>query len=81
MKVVTPLRVGVAGSLCFFSGLTWMLIWHHSVHHLVRLNETGIIIVDYYAPVLPRILVLAGLVFLLISVVWKAVARVRRRIS
>jgi len=79
MKVFTPRRVGVVGLLCFFLGLTWWLIWRHSVQRLVQLNDSGMIIIDYDAPILPRILALTGLFCLLISAVWKAVATVRRR--
>jgi hypothetical protein len=45
MRLISPLRLGVAGAICSIVGLTWYASWYHSARDMIQIN------VDARAPV------------------------------
>ena len=71
MKAFTPLRVGLCGLILVGSGGSWLLWW--TSHNIV---ETPGMTVSYAVPVLPRLILLAGILLLLGLFIWALVAAI-----
>ncbi len=75
MKSFTPLRLGVFGAVWCVGGFAWFAFWF--VYG--RIPESTVITIDQSAPVLPRIVALLGVLMVLISLAWAAVAWLKQR--
>jgi len=75
MKNVTPLRLGVFGAVWFVGGLAWFVFcFNHG-----RIPNSPAITIDQYAPVLPRLILLLGLLMLICSGIWAIAAWFRNK--
>jgi hypothetical protein len=75
MKNVTPLRLGVFGTVWCLGGFAWIVF----CVAYVRIPDSPAITIDQDAPMLPRVLVLLGVLMILASLAWAVVAQIQRR--
>jgi hypothetical protein len=74
MENVTPLRLGVFGAVWCAGGIAWFSFWAA----YVRIPDSPAITIDQEAPILPRIVVLLGVLMVLASLAWAVMTRLQR---